>query len=401
MNIRTLCLAAALCLTTISTAQNRGLEEEGYKTEYEATKTDYGFYGTTNAIFSESATIISTFSLTQHKPEDGRIYPMILNLFFQANAENYGHQEEVVKAIASSGATTLSTDYTHEGRLLLANNETVTLHFAITNLSEGGSHDVAILAAPIFDPEQRTNRAMFGEIATKLRRHDIRTLTIGGQTLNFQLLGLRSAEHINNICKKLVLAGCNSASFNSTERPEESDIDVSLFESTRKEKTIDELLFHALGCFPKDIKNITPAMATNIIRKNTTWRIDARPNYQEFEFTPADGYNFTYNGIPVTAEMCWDPAPGPNPNRTDLMPFRGYNYYFKLHSADKKRVKKLYAELIEDLDALGFHMMKHDGDSGDKEPKWGRKDSYRIETCYYVNVFDQYVITLRVEPYRY
>ena len=37
--------------------------------EYEAMQTDYGYYGTTNALFSTSETVICTFSLTQNKPK--------------------------------------------------------------------------------------------------------------------------------------------------------------------------------------------------------------------------------------------------------------------------------------------------------------------------------------------
>ena len=84
----------------------------------------------------------------------------------------------------------------------------------------------------------------------------------------------------------------------------------------------------------------------------------------------------------------------------NAMQFKGYNYYFKLPSKDKKAVKEAYQSLRNELEILGFRLTAFQGDKGDKEPLRATHNTYHVECCYYLNVHDQYVIQLKVEPYQ-
>ncbi len=367
------------------------MDETEYQVSYEAMQTDYGYFGTTDAIFSKSETIISTFSLTQNKPKGNKIYPTMMSIWLHADAFATKSQELYVKQIAQAGTHTVDGQFRFPATLLLENDEKIDLQFSINNLTEDYTHYTVMLTAPISSPDDTHNSAMYGELATKLRRYNIVTITIANTTLNLQLLGYRSADYINGICKALMEAGCTTASFNTLDSREAEDFDVSGFRNMHRERSIDELVFHALGCFPSDIMNIKPQTAVNIIRQNTDWIIDDQPDFSELEFTQADGYDFTWHGIRIGAEMCWDMQASPPV-------FTGYNYYFKLYSKDKKAVKAAYLRLADELETLGFPMQPCKGDKGDKEPLSAQHPAlgYQLMTCYYLNVNDQYVIQLKV-----
>ena len=243
-----------------------------------------------------------------------------------------------------------------------------------------------MLTAPITATGTRRTRTD-GELAILLQRYDIVTISMANTTLNLKLLGFKSAQYIDGICQELMLAGCPSESFNPPDSREADDYDVSLFKIRRREKSIDELVFHALGCFPSDISSIKPATAIEIIRRHTDWIMDDEPDYHELEFTQADGYDFTYHGMRIGAEMCWD----------DHQQLLGYNYYFKLYSKDKQMVKANYRRLCDELESLGFLLEACRSDRGDKDPRQGTSNGYKVQTCYYLNVNDQYVIQLKVE----
>ena len=208
-------------------AQNTEPEDQDYPVEYEAMQTDYGFYGTTNAIFSTSETIICTFSLTQNKPKGDKIYPTMLNIWLHADAFSTKYQELDIKQIASVGSRVVDGQFRHPATLLLENEEQVTLNFTINNLTDDHTHHTVMLTAPISDVDNTHNTAMYGELATKLRRYDIVAITIANTTLSLRLMGLHSAQYINGICKELMLAGCNTASFNALDSREAEDFDVS------------------------------------------------------------------------------------------------------------------------------------------------------------------------------
>lgn len=386
-----LCIA---CLTAIAAVAQ---EIEEHQTQYEATQTDYGYFGTTDAVFSISETIICTFSLTQNKPKGDKIYPTMLSIWLHADAMATKSQELTVRQIAQAGSATVDGQFRHPATLQLENGEEVELGFSINNLTEGYTHHTVMLTAPISDIDNRSNTAMYGELATKLRRYDITAIHIANTTLYLQQLGFHSAAYINGICKELLLAGCNTASFNAPDQREADDFDASGFHQPQRSKSIDELVYHALGCFPTDIRNIKPATAVEIIRKNTSWLIDDQPDYHELGFTHEDGYDFTYQGLQIGAEMCWDTPAGGNSSSTDAMQLTGYNYYFKLYSKDKKAVRKAYHKLCEELEALGFALKPHQGEKGDKQPLQAERDGYHIQTCYYLNIRDQYVIQLQVK----
>ena len=366
-------------------------DETEYQVSYEAMQTDYGYFGTTDAIFSNSETIICTFSLTQNKPNGNKIYPTMMNIWLHADAFATKSQELLIKQIAQAGTRTVDGQFRYPAILLLANNEEIELNFSINNLTEDYTHHTVMLTTPIYDPNNTHNSAMYGELATKLRRYDIVTITIANTTLNLQMLGFRSSEYINGICKELMSAGCTTASFSVPDSREAADFDVSGFQNMHRERSIDELVFHALGCFPPDIINIKPQTAVNIIKENTDWIIDDNPDFSELEFTHADGYDFTYHGIRIAAEMCW--------NMQEASPvLTGYNYYFYLNSKDKKTVKAEYLRLTDELRTLGFPMQPCKGDKGDKEPLSSQHPTlgYQLTTCYYLNINDQYVIQLKV-----
>lgn len=383
----TLC---TLWLGTIAlSAQTPRIDENQPPVEYEAMQTDYGYFGTTDAIFSKSETIICTFSLTQHKPQDDKIFPTMLSIWLHADALSTKSQELVIKQMASAGTRMPDGQFRYPATLLLENDEKVTMDFSINNLTEDYTHHTVILTAPIAPPHARNATSRYGELATKLRRYDIVSISIAGTTLNLSLLGFHSAEYINSICQKMMLAGCETTSFNTFDNREAADFDISGFRTARREKSIDELVFHALGCFPSDIQGIKPATAIEIIQDNTDWLIDDHPDYHELGFTQEDNYDFTYRGLRIGAEMCWDDEQ-----------FTGYNYYFKLYSKDKKSVKRNYQALCDELEILGFQLAPRKGDDGDKEPLKGSYGTYLIETCYYLNIHDEYVIQLQVFPFQ-
>lgn len=381
-------------------AQSTEPEDQDDLIEYEASQTDYGFFGTTNAIFSTSETIICTFSLTQNKPKGDKIYPTMLSIWLHADAFSTKYQELIIKQIANAGSRVIDGQFRHPATLLLENDEQVTLNFTINNLTDDHTHHTVMLTAPISDVDNTHNTAMYGELATKLRRYDIVAITIANTTLSLRLMGLHSAQYINGICKELVLAGCNTASFNVLDSREADDFDVSGFRLTSHEKSIDELVYHALGCFPTDIRNIKPSTAVEVIRKNTQWILDDNPDFHELEFTQEDGYDFKYNGLQIIGEMCWETPEGSSLTNINAMQFKGYNYYFKLPSKDKKAVKEAYQSLRNELEILGFRLAAFQGDKGDKEPLRATHNTYHVECCYYLNVHDQYVIQLKVEPYQ-
>lgn len=383
-------MLCAMLMTVVTLAAQTPLydDDERFVT-YEAMQTDYGYFGTTDAIFSRSETIICTFSLTQNKPKDDKIFPTMLSIWLDANALSTKSQELVIKHIAEAGTRMPDGRFRHPATLLLDNNEQVKMDFSINNLTEDYSRYTVMLTAPIAPPDTRRSTLRYGELATKLRRNNIVSISIAGTTLNLSLLGFRSADYINGICQKLMLAGCETTSFNTPEHREAADFDVSGFRTTRRAKSIDELVFHALGCFPTDIQGIKPETAIEIIRENTDWLLDEEPDFQELEFTQEDNYDFTYRGLRIGAEMCWD----------DLQ-FTGYNYYFKLYSKDKNSVKRNYQAMCEELEILGFRMTSRKGEDGDKEPLKGTFNNYLIETCYYLNIHDEYVIQLKVFPYQ-
>lgn len=384
------------CLISISGAAQ---EAEEHQTQYEAMQTDYGFFGTTDAIFSKSETIICTFSLTQNKPKGDKIYPTMLSIWLHADALATKSQELTIKQIADAGSAMVDGQFRHPAKLQLENGEEVELYFSINNLTEDYTHHTVMLTTPISDlssPSLLSNPTRYGELATKLRRYDITAIHIANTTLYLQPLGFHSAAYINGICKELMLTGCNTDSFNAADLREADDFDVSGFHQNRRAKSIDELVYHALGCFPSDIRNIKPAAAVDIIRKNTAWLLDDNPDYHELGFTQADGYDFTYHGLQIGAEMCWEMPADSNTSSTDAMRLTGYNYYFKLYSKDKKAVRKAYHKLCEELEALDFSLKPHKGEKGDKEPLRAERDIYHVETCYYLNVHDQYVIQLKI-----
>ena len=404
MNIKQrLTILAAACLTAFGAYAQEPADtpEEEYEPKYEAMQTDYGFFGTTDAIFSKSETIICTFSLTQHNPQGDKIYPTMLNIWLHADAMTAKSQELIVKQIANAGSKLIDGQFRHHATLVLENNEEVELNFSINNLTEDNTHHTVMLTAPItpslntppstLNAQHSTLNAQHSTLnatlATKLRRYDIVAISIANTTLNLKLLGFKSAQYLNGICQELMLAGCNTEAFNSPDSREAEDYDVSGFQNSRREKSIDELVFHALGCFPSDIRGMKPATAIQIIRNNTEWVMDDEPDYHELEFTQADGYDFTYHGIRIGAEMCWD----------DNQQLQGYNYYFKLYSKDKQMVKAAYHRLCDELESLGFPLETCSGDRGDKDPRQGTFNSYHVQTCYYLNVNDQYVIQLQVK----
>lgn len=398
LSIKLVCILVAWVLAGVCMAQNTELKEEGYDVEYEATQTDYGYFGTTNAIFSESTTVIATFSLTQNTLRDGKVYPTVLSIYLQANNMMSKHQEQEVRAIAQAGQRTIDGKFPHKAVITLDNDKTVNLRFAVNNLTEGYTHSAVMLTAPIYDPADRDNSEMFGEIATELRMHDIRTLNIAGSTLDLLAMGFHTAQIINGICQELMLKGCSIETMTpSVQNTVPSALlDVSGFRSAKREKSIDELVFHALGCFPQDIRGIKPSQAKKIISENTEWVMDDVPDFHELEFTSADGYDHTYLGLRMSAAMCWGDAPTGSVNQQDNMPFLGYNYYFRLYSNKKKQARESYETMCEDLEALGFHLVDRDGDRGDKDPKAGEFNNLRVETCYYMNVRDEYIISLKV-----
>lgn len=386
------------CLSfSVAAAQDTPPETDQHAVEYEAMQTDYGYFGTTDAIFSPSETVICTFSLTQNKPKGNKIYPTMLSIWLHADAFSTKSQELIIKQIAKAGSKMVDGQFRHPATLLLGNGEEVSLNFTINNLTEDYTHHSVMLTAPISDPDNTGNSAMYGELATKLRRYDIVSITIANATLSLRLLGLKSSEYINGICRELMLAGCNTASFNTPDSREASDYDVSGFRRMHREKSIDELVFHALGCFPSDIRNIKPTDALQLIADNTEWIVDDDPDFHELEFSQADNYDFTYHGLRLSAEMCWDTPAGSSRTNTDAMVFKGYNYYMQLYSKEKKAVREHYETLCEELEVLGFNLTPHKGEKGDKEPLFAVHDTYRIETCYYKNVHDEYVIQLKVQ----
>ena len=379
----TLCIALLVALSL--TAQTEEPEAEVPPVQYEATQTDYGFFGTTDALFSKSETIICTFALTQNTPKGDKIYPTMLSIWLHADALATKSQEQTVKLIAQAGERLVDGQFRHPATLLLDNNEEIELNFSINNLTDDYSHYTVMLTAPVSAPGSST--AMYGEVATKLRRHDIVSIAIAGVKLNLRLLGFTTAEYLNGICKELMLAGCDTESFVALDSRDADDFDVSLFRQSGREKSLDELVFHALGCFPSDISNLRPATAVEIIRKNTDWIIDDNPDFSELEFTQADGYDYTYHGIRIGAEMCW----------TEQQ-LTGYNYYFKLYSKEKQMVKAAYHRLKDELEVLGFELKQRKGEKGDKDPQQGSTGGYSVETTYYLNVNDEYVIQLKVKP---
>ncbi|MBQ8655742.1 MAG: hypothetical protein IJ527_01570 [Prevotella sp.] len=394
--VRHACLVVACLVVCVCTAQNTELKEEGYDVEFDATQTEYGFFGTTNAVFSESTTVIATFSLTQNAPRDGKVYPTVLSIYLQANNMMTQHQEQEVRNIAQGGQRTVDGKFPHKAVITLDNDKTVNLRFAVNNLTEGYTHSAVMLTAPIYDPADRDNRAMFGELATELRQHDIRTLTILGSTLDLLAMGFHTANILNGICQELMLKGCSMESMWQPDRREVTAFDVSGFRSAKREKTIDELVFHALGCFPQDIRGIRPSQAKTIISENTEWLMDDNPDYHELEFTSEDGYDHTYLGLRMSASMCWGDPPTGSVNQQDNMPLTGYNYYFRLYSKDKKQARASYETMCDDLEALGFHLQEREGDRGDKDPLAAELNGLRVETCYYLNVRDEYVIALKI-----
>ena len=357
-------LCAVLMTVATLAAQTPLYDDKEHFVTYEAMETDYGYFGTTDAIFSRSETVICTFSLTQNKPKDNKIFPTMLSIWLDANALSTKSQELVIKQIAEAGTRMPDGRFRHPATLLLDNNEKVKMDFSINNLTEDNIRYTVMLTAPISPTDTRRSTQQYGELATKLRRNNIVSISIAGTTLNLSLLGLRSADYINGICQKLMLAGCETTSFNTIDNREAADFDVSGFRTSRRTKSIDELVFHALGCFPSDIQGIKPETAIEIIRENTDWLLDDEPDYQELEFTQED------------------------------------NYDFKLYSKDKSSVKRNYQAMCDELEILGFLLTSRKGEDGDKEPLKGTFNNYLIETCYYLNIHDEYVIQLKVFPYQ-
>ena len=359
LSIKLVCILVAWVLAGVCMAQNTELKEEGYDVEYEATQTDYGYFGTTNAIFSESTTVIATFSLTQNTPRDGKVYPTVLSIYLQANNMMSKHQEQEVRAIAQAGQRTIDGKFPHKAVITLDNDKTVNLRFAVNNLTEGYTHSAVMLTAPIYDPADRDNSEMFGEIATELRMHDIRTLNIAGSTLDLLAMGFHTAQIINGICQELMLKGCSIETMTpSVQNTVPSALlDVSGFRSAKREKSIDELVFHALGCFPQDIRGIKPSQAKKIISENTEWVMDDVPDFHELEFTSADGYDHTYLGLRMSAAMCWGDAPTGSVNQQDNMPFLGYNYYFRLYSNKKKQARESYETMCAGILILVIELL--------------------------------------------
>ena len=384
----------------VAQAQDDTPPEAGeHAVEYEATQTDYGYFGTTDAIFSLSETVICTFSLTQNKPKGDKIYPTMLSIWLHADAFSTKSQEMIIKQIAKAGSKVIDGQFRHPATLLLSNGEEVSLNFTIHDLTEDYTQYSVMLTAPISDPDNTGNSAMYGELATKLRRYNIQTITIANATLNLMVMGFKSSEYINGICRELMLAGCNTASFNAPDSRDAGDYDVSGFRRVRREKSIDELVFHALGCFPSDIRNIKPSDAVKLITEHTDWILDDEPDFHELELSLADNYDFTYHGLRLSAEMCWVTPPGTSRTNTDAMQFSGYNYYMQLYSKDKRVTKEFYQTLREELEVLGFQMTPYKGEEGDKDPLFAVHDGYRITTCYYKNVHNEYVIQLKVNYY--
>ena len=191
-----------MLMTVVTLAAQTPLydDDERFVT-YEAMQTDYGYFGTTDAIFSRSETIICTFSLTQNKPKDDKIFPTMLSIWLDANALSTKSQELVIKHIAEAGTRMPDGRFRHPATLLLDNNEQVKMDFSINNLTEDYSRYTVMLTAPIAPPDTRRSTLRYGELATKLRRNNIVSISIAGTTLNLSLLGFRSADYINGICQ--------------------------------------------------------------------------------------------------------------------------------------------------------------------------------------------------------
>lgn len=220
MNIRNMikCLTVIIVLTVSCNAMAQ-LNFLG-DADYEVEKAKNGNYTcrTDKGVYGVGMQIQTNFYFTQRKPEGSTIFPslfsMEMGVSVKINPDIYRAQQSVFKALAKLDANGKG----HEGqcKLLLDNEEVIPITakvFDYTKTVTGQVHGLAVFIIFTLAPTTAKKGADLRECVMKLRKHDINEIEIEGITLNIKRLEYYTGPIIDNMCKELIKAGCDSSSF--------------------------------------------------------------------------------------------------------------------------------------------------------------------------------------------
>ena len=174
-------------------------------------KTEKGVYGA-------GMQVQTTFYFTQRKPDGDKIYPSIFSMEMGVSVKMdpaiYRAQQSVVKALAKLDANGKGHDA--QCNLLLDNEEVIPVMarvFDFANSITGQVHGLAVQILFTLAPTTAQSASDLRECVMKLRQHDINEIEIDGITLNVKRLEYYTGPIIDNMCKELIKAGCDSSSF--------------------------------------------------------------------------------------------------------------------------------------------------------------------------------------------
>lgn len=177
-----------------------------------------------------------------------------------------------------------------------------------------------------------------GEVILRLlRTQDIRSITIGGHTVNMDYTGVKSAAIVDGLHKKL-----QGATPTGNTDGQAATID----------KSAVELTYHPLGILPEYNKDMTFNWVMTFLKNNTQWDLKYGPNpsIQYFSFSPSlSKYNVTWRNTKMEHATFY---------AADASEYSagswGYHFSFKLAQHPKEYCIDFAKQYIDELTKAGF-----------------------------------------------
>ena len=179
----------------------------------------------------------------------------------------------------------------------------------------------------------------------KLRNYNISKLIVNGQTIDFNKIKVKSAYIINGCCKELEKKGFSFGSSSSGTGSSGGSASMPTHLNTKKSKSAVELIYYPLGILDLDGKGLNNySKALSELRSKTNWKFSESPNTEYFATYVHDGYDITWEGLPIlTAQMSFG---------------KFFNWHYSIdldRSKYSKTQAEIYAKLfIKELAEEGF-----------------------------------------------
>lgn len=249
------------------------------------------------------------------------------------------------------------------------------------------------------DAGQKTGLVGLGQIVIginnsdiqKLRNYNISKLIVNGQTIDFNIIKVKSAYIINGCCKELEKKGFSFGSSSSGTGSSGGSASMPTHPNTKKSKSAVELIYYPLGILDLDgegLNNYSKALSE--LRSKTNWKFSELPNLEHFSTYVHDGYDITWEGLPIfAAEM-------------------SFGKFFQWHysiNLDRSKYSKTQAEqyarrFIQELANEGFSVETGSLEGNPKYPinKNLKKGTYKVEVTLIDSGSDSFTISIYSYP---